>query len=72
MVERYFNNNNVDGTSSAKKFRQAVDKGRAIAQEVQLAMFDWFLDKRGCLKGWLPKKCFLQNAKIFMVSGLEQ
>ena len=62
----------VVGPSSAKKFRQAGAGRPTKAPEVRLAMFDWFLDIRGSLKGRLPKKMFISKCKEVYSEWLEQ
>ena len=56
-----------------KKQRRAFGGGqKSTAPDVRVALYDWFIDIRGALKGRLPKKMFLAQCRNFYNSWLEQ
>ena len=49
----------TDDTPASKKVYRLPGAGRKVqAMEVRLAMFEWFIDVRGSLKGRMPMKIF--------------
>ena len=47
------------------KFRNPVGGRKVTAPEVREALYDWFIDVRGSLKGRLPRSLFKTQAKFF-------
>ena len=55
-----------------KRFRAPGGGRKARAPEVRDALFEWFIDIRGSLKGRLPKKLLIAKAKSLYENWLRQ
>ena len=56
--EKYLANNFEGEEPPKKRFRESGAGRKCKAPEVREAMFEWFINVRGVLKGRLPKKMF--------------
>ena len=56
--EKYLNDEVDDEESFKKRFRESGGGRKCKAPEVREAMFEWFINVRGVLKGRLPIKMF--------------
>ena len=56
--EKYLNDEFVDAEPSKKRFRESEGGRKCKSSEVREAMFEWFINVRGVLKGLLPIRMF--------------
>ena len=56
--EKYLNDEFVDEEPSKKRFHESRRGRKCKAPEVMEAMFEWFINIRGVLKGGLPITMF--------------
>ena len=56
--EKYLNDEFVDAEPSKKRFRESEGGRKCKASEVREAMFEWFVNVQGVLKGLLPIRMF--------------
>ena len=67
--EKYLANGFEGEEPPKKRFRESGAGRKCKAPEVREAMFEWFINVRGVLKGRPPKKMFEQSASRFTQNG---
>ena len=70
--EKYLSNDFEVEQPSAKKFRESGAGRKFKAPEVREAMFEWFINVRGVLKGRLPIKMFRTRCQQVYSDWLKQ
>ena len=70
--EKYLNDEFVDEEPSKKRFRDSRGERKCKAPEVREAMFEWFINVRGVLKGRLPIKIFRSKCQQVYGEWLKQ
>ena len=70
--EKYLNDEFVDEEPSKKRFRESGGRRKCKAPEVREAVFEWFINVRGVLKGRLPIKMFRSKCQQVYDEWLKQ
>ena len=70
--EKYLNDEFVDEEPSKKRFRESGEGRKCRAPEVSKAMFEWFINVRGVLKGRLPIRLFRSKCQQLYDEWLKQ
>ena len=70
--EKYLVNDFEGEEPPKKRFRESGAGRKCKAPEVREAMFEWFINVRGVLKGRLPKKMFRTKCQQVYSKWLKQ